>query len=338
MLSASSRFLGSLVRFLKYMNVRRLWNEIRCRSSYMLSIPGVARYGHMPTFLSIEPANWCMLRCPQCPVGMRGNTPDAERQAMSLALCRRIIDEASPCAHTVIFHFQGEPLLNKQLPEMIEYAHQQKLFTMLSTNAQTLSADLAEALCRSGLDRIIISVDGLSQESYSHYRVGGFLEKALSGIRALADCKKALGYGPEIVLQCLYLGSNEHEWGEIRQQYRSLGADKLAMKTAQFYDFEDGNPDMPSDERYSRYAKDSNGKYRLKSRLKNRCYRLWSGCVVTTDGVVLPCCFDKDHTFPLGRITEQSLKEIMQGAAARRFRQSVVKGRQNIGICRNCAE
>lgn len=332
-----------VLQYLRYMNAKRLWNEFRCRFSYLLSLFGLERYRHMPTFLSLEPANWCMLRCPQCPVGMRGNTPDASRQAMPLDLARRIIDQAAPCAHTVIFHFQGEPLLNKQLPEMIAYAHSKRLFTMLSTNAQTLTPELAEALAASGLDRIIISVDGLTQDTYAHYRVGGSLQKALSGMRAMADAKHATSKrlrcdfrAPEIVLQCLYLKSNEHQWQQLREQYRSLGADRLEMKTAQFYDFENGHPDMPSEARYARYEKGTDGRYRLKHPLRNRCYRLWSGCVVTTDGTVLPCCFDKDHSYPLGNISDEPLEAILHSEAASRFRRAVLRERKNIGICRNC--
>jgi len=221
---------------------------------------------------------------------------------------------------------------------MIAYAHARKLYTMLSTNAQTLTPALAEQLVGSGLDRIIVSIDGLTQESYAHYRVGGHLDRALDGMRALADCKKQTGCGPEIVLQCLLLRSNEAEWPLFRERYKALGADRLEMKTAQFYDYKEGNPDMPSDLRYARYVRNADGSYRLKKPLRNRCYRLWSGCVVTTDGTVLPCCFDKDHTYRLGNLNGQPLAEIMHSEAASRFRKAILKNRAGIPICTNCSE
>jgi len=327
-----------MASYLRYITFKRLRNAFRCRLSFILSAFGVERYRHMPTFLSIEPANWCMLRCPQCPVGLRGAAASADRQLMQEDLCRRVIDQAAPTAHTVIFHFQGEPLLNPALPQMIAYAHARNLYTMLSTNAQTLTPALAEQLVGSGLDRIIISVDGLTQESYAHYRVGGHLDRALAGMRALADCKKQTGCGPEIVLQCLLLRSNEAEWPLFRERYKALGADRLEMKTAQFYDYKDGNPDMPTDLRYARYTRNADGTYRLKQPLRNRCYRLWSGCVVTTDGTVLPCCFDKDHTYRLGNLNGQSLAEIMHSEAASHFRRALLKNRAGIPICTNCSE
>lgn len=316
------------------MTVSRLRNELRCRWSYLVSLTGRQWYHHLPTFVSLEPANYCMLRCPQCPVGQRG-AADGERHWMTLDLCKRVIDQVAKTAHTIIFHFQGEPLLNPELPNMIRYAHARRMYTMLSTNAQTLSPELAVALAEAGLDQIIISVDGLTQESYEHYRVGGKLERALEGMRAMSSLPN--DSRPEIVMQCLYLKSNEHEWRVFEERYKELGADRLEMKTAQFYDFEMGNPDMPTDSRYSRYVEEG-GRYRLKKKLHNRCYRLWSGCVVTTEGWVLPCCFDKDHSFAFGNIMTDSLPAILASEHAVRFRDHVLHGRADVSICRNCSE
>ena len=248
----------------------------------------------------------------------------------------KLINEAGLYAHTIIFHVQGEPLLHPHLPEMIRYAHDHKLFTMLSTNAQLLTPAIAEALIEAGLDRIIVSIDGLTEQTYSHYRVGGNLERALAGMRSLADCKKKKGFGPEIVMQCLYLKSNQHEWSTFIKHYHLFGADKISMKTAQFYEFEHGNPDMPDDSRYSRYKRNIDGSYQLKKKLRNRCYRLWSGCVITTDGTILPCCFDKDHLFPLGNLGTSSIDEIMHSDAAQQFRQRLISNRASISMCSNC--
>ena len=322
-------------KYIKYITFRRLTNELSSRLNYLLSYLGCVRYLHMPTFIAIEPANYCMLHCPQCPVGMRTKAPKA-RSLIPEAIWIQALNEAAPFAHTVIFHFQGEPLLHPDLPKMIRYAHHLKLFTMLSTNAQLLTPAAAEALVDAGLDYIIVSIDGLTEPTYSHYRVGGSLEKALAGMRALAAYKKHKGYGPVIEMQCLYLKSNQHEWPLFREKYRSFGADKISMKTAQFYDFEHGHPDMPDDSRYSRYKRNPDGTYSLKKKLNNHCYRLWSGCVLTTDGTILPCCFDKDHRFSLGNIGSNSLAEIMHGEAAQCFRKQVTRNRISIKMCNNC--
>jgi len=255
---------------------------------------------------------------------------------MSVELSRQIVDQVQETAHTVIFHFQGEPLLNRQLPEMIRYAHEHHLFTLLSTNAQVLTEELAQQLAAAGLDRIIISIDGLTQETYEHYRRGGRLEKALNGMRCMAAIPRC--NRPEIVMQCLRLRSNEKEWDSMKKQYHALGADRLELKTAQLYDYVHGHPDMPSNLRYARYLRQKDGTYTLKKALHNRCYRLWSGCVITTEGEVLPCCYDKSHRFSYGNMQEIPFPYIMQTVEAYDFRDRVLQSRRDVSICRNCDE
>lgn len=288
---------------------------------------------HHPTFISIEPANYCMLKCPQCPVGMRNQEDKhGEKSLLSIDLCQKVIDDVSKYAHTIIFYFQGEPLLNKHLPEMIGYAHSQKLYTIVSTNALLLSEELANSLQHAGLDKMVVSIDGFTQESYEQYRVGGKLDKALEGLRNARVI-------PEVELQCLLLKSNEKEWGWLRKNYKSLGAHKLSMKSAQFYDFEHGNPLMPSDEKYSRYALGKDGLYHLKKPLRRHCFRLWSGCVIDTKGNVLPCCFDKNQQHGFGQISDtNSLTDIWYSEKAKAFRSAVISHREKIEICQNCTE
>jgi radical SAM protein with 4Fe4S-binding SPASM domain len=249
------------------------------------------------------------------------------------------------------FYFQGEPLLNKQLPEMIAMAHQVGLYTIVSTNAQALSRSTAEALVKSGLNRIIVSIDGFSEESYAAYRVGGSLHKALEGLQHLANAKAELHSHIRIELQVLRLRSNEHEWKWIKKNYKSLGATHLVFKTAQLYNFEHGHPLMPTDERHSRYKKTADGTYvhKKSSHLSplalslhrlialQPCLRLWSGCVITTSGDVLPCCYDKNHRHAYGNITQQSLAEIYHSTKANALRRRVLRHQgKPLEMCKNC--
>ena len=98
---------------------------------------------------------------------------------------RRTLSEVAKTAWTIQFYFQGEPLLNKHLPQMISEAHEAGLYTIVSTNAQAMTRELADELVGAGLDRIIISMDGLTEESYSAYRIGGSLEKTKQALRWL---------------------------------------------------------------------------------------------------------------------------------------------------------
>lgn len=322
------------------LTARRIWNAAKAEISYALSLLGVVRIWHMPTFVSVEPANYCQLHCPECPVGKTpsnsplkregrtSGTSETSRTSLSLESFRRILEEVGPWVHTIQFYWQGEPLLNKQLPEMVRMAHDAGLYTIISTNAQLLNQEMATALREAGLDRIIVSIDGFSEESYSAYRVGGSLQKALDGLRYRA--------ARIVELQTLRLKTNEHEWAWIRKHYRELGADTLTFKTAQLYDYAHGHPFMPTDARYSRYIKGADGLYHVKHKTTNRCHRLWTGCVVTVTGEVLPCCYDKGHEFPMGNLLQQGLRSIWTGEKADALRKTVLRNASGIGICRNC--
>ena len=265
---------------------------------------------------------------------------------MSQEVFGNILQQVQASAHTIQFYFQGEPLLNKQLPDMIAAAHKLGLYTIVSTNAQALNRSIAEALVKSGLNRIIVSIDGFSEESYATYRVGGSLHKALEGLQYLRQAKDQLRSRIVIELQVLRLRSNEHEWRWIKKNYKSLGATRLVFKTAQLHNFEQGHPLMPTDERYSRYRKTADGTYVHKkaSRLSpyclfasSPCKRLWSGCVITTNGDVLPCCYDKDHRHAYGNITQESLAELYHSTKANALRRRVLLYQgEPLEMCKNC--
>ena len=270
----------------------RALNALRCYWNYALSRFGLVRISHMPLFISVEPAAICQLKCPACPVGLRDGQSIVNRQyaLMSREVWQRVLAEAVRYAHTIQFYFQGEPLLNKDLPNMIREAHEAGLYTIVSTNAQAMTQELAEALANAGLSRIIISMDGLTETSYNAYRIGGSLEKCKAALRYLREAKDQLRGSTTIELQCLRLKTNEHEWAQFNHEYKALGADRLVFKTAQLYDYRNWHPLMPSEERFSRYTKGKGGLFHRK-RMRKGCRRVWSGVVITTNGEVLPCCY-----------------------------------------------
>ena len=322
----------------------RVSNALKCYWNYALSRFGLVRISHAPLFVSVEPAAVCQLKCPACPVGLKSYSPKdgliVQRSYSETVLQRsglmprevweRTLSEIRKTAFIVQFYFQGEPLLNKDLPQMIREAHEAGIYTIVSTNAQALTQPLAEQLVDAGLDRIIISMDGLSDESYNAYRIGGSLEKCKAALQYL---RKAKNGKPIIELQCLRLRSNEHEWAQFKRVYKELGADKLAFKTAQLYDYADGHPLMPSEPRHSRYIKGQDGHYHRR-RLSKYCRRVWSGCVITTTGEVLPCCYDKAHAYSYGNIMRASLRELFANEKALAFRRAALQ--QTPSICQEC--
>ena len=314
----------------------RVVNVLRCIASYALSLFGSVRIFHRPLFVSVEPSAVCQLRCPECPVGRHNNGMTKSRdyeKMMSHAVWEQVLVETAQWACTMQFYFQGEPLLNKDLPRMVAEAHEAGLYTIVSTNAQALTPETAEALVRAGLSRIIVSMDGLTPGAYNAYRVGGDLERCKAALRYLREANKRLHGRTTIELQCLRLRTNEHEWGSFRHEYKRLGADRLVFKTAQLYDYTDGHPLMPTREKYSRYVKGADGHYRRKP-LRRGCMRVWSGVVVTADGDVLPCCYDKMRAHAYGNILNARMKDLFSGEKAAAFRKAALHEQPE--ICKEC--
>ncbi|MFO0508259.1 MAG: SPASM domain-containing protein, partial [bacterium] len=107
---------------------------------------------------------------------------------------------------------------------------------------------------------------------------------------------------------------------------------------AQIYDYENGSELMPTIDRYSRYKKNNSGTYEIKNELLDHCWKMWHSCVITWDGKVVPCCFDKDAHYVLGDLNQHSFEEIWNGEKYNDFRGSLLRSRSEIEMCKNCTE
>lgn len=324
--------------FLKKLTLRKIVNYLILRTSLFISLllrrPVVFGY---PAVATIEPTNRCNLKCAECPAGI--GSMNRPRGNLDLSLFRALIDELSPGLSFLMLYFQGEPFLHPQLEELIVFATSKKIYTSVSTNGHYLSSRNAKKLILSGLDRIIISLDGTDQESYSRYRKGGDFNEVLHGIVNLVRIKKEMHSRlPMIILQFLVMRHNEHQVDEVKTLGKRLGVNRTVIKSLQVYDFVNNLDLLPSDSRYSRYTVNKNGEVIIKNRLRNRCRRLWHTIVILQDGSVVPCCFDKDARFILGKYPERSLYDIWNGNEAVQFRQKILNARKNIKMCCNCTE
>ena len=291
----------------------------------------------MPVSMSLEPTTSCNLRCPECPSGLRSFSRPTGMLTDEVFF--KVIDELRRDLLYLTFYFQGEPYLHPRFLDYVTYARNSGIYTATSTNAHFLDREKAEATIRSGLDRLIISIDGTSQETYEQYRVGGKLEKVLAGTREVIQARKRLrSKTPFIIFQFLVVRQNEHQVEEVKQLARNLGVDQVAIKTAQIYDYENGSDLMPENPRYSRYEKLADGKYRIRNPLNNECWRMWQGCVITWDGKVVPCCFDKDAHHTMGNVAGKQFRQIWKSDAYQQFRQTILSGRDKVEMCRNCTE
>ena len=223
--------------------------------------------------------------------------------------------------------------------DLIREAKLAKMYTATSTNAHFIDKAKALEIIDSGLDRLIISVDGITQATYEQYRVNGSLSKVLEASAFLVEAKKERRSAtPFLIFQFLAVKPNEAEIPAVFTLAKEIGIDEVRIKTAQLYDFKNGNSLMPEQEEYARYAKQSDGTYKLKGRQGNHCWRMWSGSVLTWDGKVVPCCFDKDASHVLGNVTDQHFRGIWKSKEYQKFRYAVLVNRQEIDICKNCSE
>jgi radical SAM protein with 4Fe4S-binding SPASM domain len=326
------------LQFLKKLTWKRSANIFANLGGYVHS-----RFTHntyhkgLPISISIEPTTSCNLRCPECPSGLRSFTrPTGMLEA---TLYRKIIDELSPTLSYLIFYFQGEPYLHKDFFSLIKYASEKGIYTATSTNAHFLDMERARATVTSGLDRLIISIDGATQDTYESYRIGGSISKVLEGTKNIIAAKKELKSStPHVIFQYLVVQPNEHQLTDIKNISKELGVDELRFKTAQIYDYANGNPLIPTKDEYSRYKNNKDGTYSIKNKLLDHCWKMWHSCVITWDGKIVPCCFDKDAHHVMGNLTTSTFKHLWNNENYQNFRATLLQSRSKIEMCQNCTE
>jgi radical SAM protein with 4Fe4S-binding SPASM domain len=330
---------NDVVNLLSKLTVNRVWNGIKVLSSFYLTrlLNKPVQWG-LPVSISFEPTTSCNLRCPECPSGLRSFSRPTGM--LENDFFRKTIDDIHSHLLYLIFYFQGEPYLNPAFLDMVKYASSKKIYTATSTNAHYLTDENARKTVESGLDRLIISIDGTSQEVYKQYRVGGNLDKVMEGAANIIKWRKKLNSKtPFVFFQFLVVKHNEHQIEEIKRIAKEIGVDEVRFKTAQVYDYEnDPNGLIPTIDKYSRYKKKADGTFTPKNKMANRCWKLWHANVITWDGLVVPCCFDKDALHQLGNLKNQNMSEIWQNDNYKQFRSELLKSRRNIDICSNCSE
>lgn len=328
-----------LCSFRPFLSFRKILNLFRVHFSLAVSSlvkrPWV--WGR-PYTLNIEVTGRCNLRCRACPVGMgilKRPVGDLDFDGF-----RRVFDQLEGYLVYLILYFQGEPFLNRDLLRMVRYAADRRVYTMVSTNGHFFTTDRAcQAVIDSGLGSLVVSLDGITETTYRAYRQDGDYARVVEGISRLARLKREQGKRfPKLYLQFLVLKHNEHEIGRVRRFGRALGVDRVLLKSAQVYRFEDAEGILPDGPGYRRYVKDDKGQWRLKGKLKNRCRRLWVNSLVTWDGTVVPCCFDKDAEYPFGSLKESPFDAIWKNQAYTNFRKKVLQNRCQVPLCTNCTE
>lgn len=306
-------------------------NAIAATYSYMAgSFFGKTSAAGMPIAVGIELTNICNLRCPECNSGSGLMT--RSRGYMHKDLFEKIISELSSYLYNVNLYFQGESMMHPQFFRIL--ASCRNIHTTLSTNGHFLTGKNAEEIVRSGLNKLIISLDGMDKTSYSSYRVNGDFDLVTEGIKNIAEARKRNSSQLKVVIQFLVNRTNETQIQAVKKFAADMDA-SLHLKSMQIIDEDSFESWLPAISRYRRYKKNGT-EYEIKNNLPDRCARLWFNPVITWDGKVIPCCFDKDADYSMGDMNEEPFSEIWNGPKYRLFRKNLVTRRSAIRICRNC--
>jgi len=306
-------------------------NALAAGSSFLMSsLTGAPLISPMPATVSFELTNNCNLKCPECASG--SGLMKRERGFMDIGLFEKVISELRPYLININLYFQGEPMLHPGIFSFINLSG--KIRTIVSTNGHFLTEENSEKLAVSGLERLIVSLDGMDQEVYTKYRKNGDLTTVIKGIKNVSAARDRFKSKMKLELQFLLNRYNEHQIPDAERFAKKVKAD-FKLKSMQVLHSRDAGKWMPSDNRYVRYE-NSGEKYSLRNSMPARCLRLWLNPVVTWDGKVVPCCFDKDADYVMGDINYDSFRSIWNGSKFKEFRKKVLTERGKTDICRNC--
>ncbi|MDD5130354.1 MAG: radical SAM protein [Candidatus Omnitrophica bacterium] len=337
----------SLINFLKQrQEARKLENFLTILEEF--SNKSIYCSGY-PAWLTIDPTNICTLKCPFCPTGY--GLMKRPKGMMSKDRFQRIMDVLGPYLLHIDMQNWGEPLLNKDIYQMISYAKKFDINITVSTNFQNFDEKSAEELVNSGLDRIVLSIDGASQQTYEKYRRGGSFLKAIENARVLVNKKRQLKSSQPFVLwQFLVFRHNEHEIEVAKAMGRDLGVDAVGITPAFVAVDSDEYKDWVAlNSQYNRYdlinkPKEVSGSESfLKAPEESFCNWPWEGITINWDGSVAPCCGIYLEEEDFGNIfTGQDFHHLWNNnhyKAAREFIRS--RKKPNAGIkntCVNCTK
>ena len=293
---------------MRYFRWKKLFNFLKVEVQLRL---GLQKLRGAPYEWEIDTTNICQLKCPLCHTGL--GTIHRGKGTMHYDLFTKTIDQIKDYCIWLTLYSWGEPFLNKRIHELVSYAHRNHIATIISTNLnKPLTSEMAENIIKSGLDVMIISLDGVTQAIYQIYRVGGHLDRVLDNIKLLAQKKQELGFKtPYLEWQFIVMRQNEHQIPEARKLATELGVNSIIFKKV---DFPHGTDDPKMAEQWlprnhPEYLRTEpfSKPYREDGQ---RCWRLWRSAVVNWDGGLAPCCYLTDKADDFGDANTSSVKEI----------------------------
>ncbi len=330
------RYLKRNVRFF-----RAGWSPLKLLNFFVIELEdyfNVSRVLGRPYSIFLDPVNLCPLQCPLCGTGLRQQA--REKRKMSLAEFKRYVKPLERFLYEIKFFNYGEPFLNPDLPDMIAYAVGRKILTQVNTNLNVLQAEYAQRVVDAGLNTLVVSFDGLSQEAYGAYRRGGDIEIVKRNISLFNRLKQERNSRcPKIVLQYLVNRFNENEIEAAREYARGENAELfLSPIMIDVQNAEQRSQWLPQNNAYCLYDLDK--KIKKKTVHDKKCGFLWNNVVINVDGGVAPCCHLYHPNMDFDNLNRSSFSAVWNGkkyrSARRIFREKKIHG-QTLA-CERCLD
>jgi radical SAM protein with 4Fe4S-binding SPASM domain len=297
--------------------LRKRINRIKIKLGYRL---GLSKAISMPKLITIDPTNHCNLKCPLCPTGA-GDTSVAYG-LLKLDKYKKVIDVFGKWAQSMNLFFWGEPLLNKSFTEMIRYASQSphQIRSTTSVNLNAVTDKQIEGLLTSNLGTLHVFIDGVTQEVYEKYRVGGNLETVLNNLKKLIAAKKLYNSSTKVQWDFIVMKHNEHQIEEAKKMASDFGV-PIQIYAVGIHLKKDTDVPLnelmdtygewlPDDPRYQTYTEDR----KSRKRTMKFCKSPWLETMINWNGDVFPCsCVHTEEKDRMGNIFEQDFAEIWNG-------------------------
>ena len=267
-----------------------------------------------PYIYTIDIGNICNLRCPLCPTGYGGL--ERPQGLMRLPEFRKVLEKIKPYALEVVLHNWGEPFLNPDFLDIVRATKAARLGTAASTNLNLVhrGRGYLHEVVDSGLDHLVASIDGTTQEVYETYRRNGNLDHALANLRELVNYKRSQGRAtPIIEWQFLVMKHNEHQIDEARRLADEIGVDRLRFTGAgmPFDDLANTKlaaqwlPENPEYRGYDPAIINDRGYL-----YDEKCFYLYRAMTVNPNGEVAPCCAIHHSNWDFGNLLHSPLDDV----------------------------
>lgn len=256
-----------------------------------------------PESVQIEISNRCNLECPLCPKGRNEvlrNNPDID-----VDFFRTVLDKLKDDDPRLQLWNYGEPLLHKNIFQIVNSIKNDFSDCSISTNGTVMNDRLAKVIVNSGITDIIFAIDGISQESYGKYRVGGSLKTVLNNLHIVSEQKKRFESDIKITVQFIIFKHNFGEIPKLGDFFYPMGVDNIKTKSAMLM-LEGTKLELINAAKeylYLEYPGERyeivNNEFVIKGQPLDKCPAINNSFVITTDRTILPCCWDYNGEYPM---------------------------------------